>query len=103
MLTWADLHICGASKTELKEIRDFQRKVYDAVNQKISDLGIETNEKGDRAVSYLYCTEARCPECGQMIPLAPSWVIGKGTKTRGTLLAEQLQVGQIERMAWLCI
>ena len=81
LLTWADLHICGASKTELKEIRDFQRKVYDAVNQKISDLGIETNEKGDRAVSYLYCTEARCPECGQMIPLAPSWVIGKGTKT----------------------
>ena len=81
LLTWADLHICGASETELRQIRDFQRDVYNAVDRKISDLGIERNEKGDRAVSYLYCTEARCPECGQLVPLAPSWVIGKGTKT----------------------
>lgn len=81
LLTWAGLNICGASETELTEIKLFQQKVYDAVDQEITELGIEENEKGDRAVSYLYCVEARCPECGILVPMAPSWVIGKGTKT----------------------
>lgn len=81
LLTWAGLNICGASETELTEIKLFQQKVYDAVDQEITELGIEENEKGDRALSYLYCVEARCPECGMLVPMAPSWVIGKGTKT----------------------
>jgi putative DNA methylase len=85
LLTWADLHICGASEEELAEIRAFQQKVYDAVDREIRELGIEENEKGDRAVSYLYCVEARCPECGKRVPIAPSWVIGKGTKTVASL------------------
>lgn len=81
LLTWASLNICGASEKELAEIRGFQQQVYDAVNKEIIELGIEENEFGDRAVSYLYCVEVRCPECGMCVPLAPSWVIGKGTKT----------------------
>ena len=81
LLTWADIHICGASANELIGIKAFQRKVYNAVDREITELGIEHNEKGDRAVSYLYCMEARCPECGKLVPMAPSWVIGKGTKT----------------------
>lgn len=81
LLTWASLNICGASEKELAEIREFQQRVYDAVNEEIIELGIEENELGDRAVSYLYCVEVRCPECGMCVPLAPSWVIGKGTKT----------------------
>lgn len=86
LLTWADLNICGASKEELEEIKAFQQKIYDAVDKEIIGLGIETNELGDRAVSYLYCVEARCPECKQIVPLAPSWVIGKGTKTVAKLV-----------------
>ena len=99
LLTWADLHICGASETELQEIRGFQKAVYDAVDKEIRDLKIETNEKGDRAVSYLYCTEARCPECGQLVPLAPSWVIGKGTKTVAILKenGERYDIGRRAR------
>ncbi|MBQ7177917.1 MAG: DUF1156 domain-containing protein, partial [Victivallales bacterium] len=81
LLTWADIHLCGASERELRDIRKFQREVYEAVDREIEKLGIERNEKGDRAVSYLYCVETRCPECGIKVPLAPSWVIGKGTKT----------------------
>ncbi|MBQ6473950.1 MAG: DUF1156 domain-containing protein [Victivallales bacterium] len=81
LLTWADIHLCGASEEELKEIQKFQQDVYNAVDKEIEGLGIERNEKGDKAVSYLYCVEARCPECGMKVPLAPSWVIGKGTKT----------------------
>jgi putative DNA methylase len=88
LLTWADLHICGASEEELAEIRAFQQKVYDAVDREIRELGIEENEKGDRAVSYLYCVEARCPECGKRVPIAPSWVIGKGTKTVAKLIPD---------------
>lgn len=81
LLTWASIHICGASDEEFAEIKAFQQKVYDKVDEEITKLGIEHNELGDRAVSYLYCMEACCPECGVKVPMAPSWVIGKGTKT----------------------
>jgi len=81
LLTWAGINILGASEKELKEIEEFQRTVFEKVDKEITALGIEHNEHGDRAVSYLYCVEANCPECGKKIPLSPSWVIGKGTKT----------------------
>jgi len=81
LLTWANINILGASDKELNEVVEFQKNVFDAVDKEITELGIEHNEKGDRAVSYLYCIEAHCPECGVKVPLAPSWVIGKGTNT----------------------
>lgn len=81
LLTWASINILGASKAEIEKIKEFQKRVFDAVDKEITALGIEHNEKGDRAVSYIYCVEAYCPECGVKVPLAPSWVIGKGTKT----------------------
>ena len=81
LLTWASINICGAGEEELAEIKKFQQEVFEKVDQEITELGIEHNELGDRAVSYLYCVEAVCPECGVKVPLAPSWVIGKGTKT----------------------
>lgn len=81
LLTWANINILGASEDEIREIKDFQKKVFDSVDREITELGIEHNEKGDRAISYLYCVEANCPECGVKVPLAPFWVIGKGTKT----------------------
>lgn len=81
LLTWASLNILGASNEEIKKLEDFRQKVYDEADRQIIEWGIETNEKGDRADSYIYCTETDCPECGFIIPLAPSWIIGKGTKT----------------------
>lgn len=81
LLTWSNINILGANKKDLSAIKAFQRNVFDAVDKEITELGIEQNEKGDRAVSYIYCVEANCPECGIKVPLAPSWVIGKGTKT----------------------
>lgn len=81
MLTWADINLCGASKAEITRINTFRQKVFDEVQEEIDKLGVETNEHGDRAVAYLYCEEAVCPDCGQRVPLAPSWVIGKRTKT----------------------
>lgn len=81
LLTWASINILSVSDEEVAKIRNFQQEVFNKVDKEISKLGIEHNELGDRAVSYLYCVESKCPECGVRVPLAPSWVIGKGTKT----------------------
>lgn len=85
LLTWASLKIAGASDEKIAELREFQQKVFDAVDKQIVEWGIEVNENGDRANSYLYCTETNCPECGYTVPLSPSWVIGKGTMTAAIL------------------
>ena len=76
LLTWADVHVCGASKEERNIIEKFQKEVYNKVNKEIIDLGVEMNERGDRALSYLYCVESVCPECGWKVPLLPSLVVG---------------------------
>ncbi len=81
LLTWASLNIAGADDEEIEKLREFQKDVYDEVDKQIIEWGIEHNEEGHRADSYLYCMETTCPECGYKVPLAPSWVIGKGTKT----------------------
>ena len=88
LLTWADLSICGASQSDVTKIREFQKSVYDKIDREIQNLGIEQNNAGDRAISYLYCVEAKCPECGMRVPLAPSWVVGKGTKSIINLVEE---------------
>lgn len=81
LLTWASLNIAGASDEEIEQLREFQEKVYKQVDKQITNWGIEHNEEGDRANAYLYCVESTCPECDWKVPLAPSWIIGKGTKT----------------------
>lgn len=53
-------------------------------------MGVEANEQGDKAASYLYCVESICPECGMHVPMAPSWVIGKGTRTVALLQEDGL-------------
>ena len=85
LLTWGALNINGASDEEIEKLREFQKRVYKLADEQISEWGIEHNEKGHRALYYLYCVESRCPECGWKVPLAPSWVIGKGTKTIAVL------------------
>lgn len=81
LLTWAALNINGASDEEIEKLREFQEKIFNLADKQITEWGIEHNEQGHRANSYLYCNETICPECGYKVPLAPSWIIGKGTKT----------------------
>lgn len=81
LLTWAALNINGSTDEEIAALREFQEKIYRLADKQITEWGIEHNEEGHRANSYLYCNETVCPECGWRVPLAPSWVIGKGTKT----------------------
>ena len=86
LLTWADLNIATESDEEINKLREFQQEVYEKVKEQVSRWGIEENENGDKADSYLYCNEIVCPECGYKVPLAPSWIIGKGSKTVALLL-----------------
>ncbi|MDT8896654.1 DUF1156 domain-containing protein [Thermanaerothrix sp. 4228-RoL] len=77
LLTWAALNILGSGEEVIEDIRRTQEQVFQAVDEQITEWGIEHNDLGWRADVYLYCTEARCPECGWMVPLAPSWVISE--------------------------
>ncbi|MBN1617980.1 DUF1156 domain-containing protein, partial [Candidatus Dojkabacteria bacterium] len=81
LLNWASLNIAGASDEEVEKLKAFQERVYNLVDKQITEWGIEHNESGHRADSYLYCNETICPECGYRVPLAQSWVIGKKSKT----------------------
>ena len=81
LLTWSALNIAGASDEEVKELRGFQEKVFAEVDKQIIEWGIEHNDKGHRADSYLYCVETECPECGYQVPLAPSWIVSNKEKT----------------------
>lgn len=86
MLTWGALNIIGASPEKRKEIEKTQREVAEAVDREITELGIEHNDRGDRAKAFLYCLETRCPETGWLVPIAPTWVISKNKKTYAKLI-----------------
>ena len=77
MLTWGAMNVIGASPERRLEIETAQKQVADVVDQEITALGIEHDEHGNRAKSYLYCLETKCPETGWMVPMSPSWVISK--------------------------
>ena len=76
LLSWASINILGANDHDRKEISAFQKNVYDSVDKEVCELGIEHNEKGERATSYLYCVEAHCPECSYIVPLLPTLIVG---------------------------
>lgn len=88
LLTWADINFSAMSKEELADLAVFQKQVYAKVNKSILDIGIETAANGDRGDAYLYCIETVCPECGARVPVAPSWLIGVGSKTVAQIVPE---------------
>jgi adenine-specific DNA methylase len=92
LLTWAALNIVGGGEKVAEQVQQAQREVFDAVDNQITEWGIEHGEpdpktkRCPRADAYLYCVEVTCPECGWRVPLAPSWVIGKGSMTIARLI-----------------
>lgn len=77
MLTWGSAEIIGAPSKRREEISQAQSALAKAVNQRITELGIEHDANGNRAKAYLWCLEARCPETGWMVPLSPTWTVSK--------------------------
>jgi putative DNA methylase len=88
MLTWGALNIIGADERTRTEIEEAQRKVIDAVDAKLTQLGVEHDEQGNRAKAYLYCVETRCTKTGWVVPVAPSWIISKMRKTVAKLVPD---------------
>ena len=88
MLTWGALNIIGASPERRDEIEQAQIDVANAVDEEITKLGVEHDEHGNRAKSYLYCLETRCPETGWLVPMSPSWVISKPRRVVAKLIPD---------------
>ena len=89
LLTWAALHITGGGEDTARQVQEAQRTIFTAVDQQVTEWGIEHNEQGWRADAYLYCVEVICPECGWQVPLAPSWVIGEKTRAVARLVPDR--------------
>jgi len=88
MLTWGAFHILGAGEEERAALRTDQVAVVAAVELELAKLGVERNERGDRAKTFLYCLEVRCPETGWWVPLAPSWIISNNHRTCARLVPD---------------
>jgi adenine-specific DNA methylase len=85
MLTWGAINIVGESTEKRKQIASEQRELLDKLDQNITELKIEHDEKGNRAKAYLYCLETKCPETGWLVPMASSWAISKMRNIIGKL------------------
>ncbi len=88
MLTWGAIHVVGADESMRSRIAQAERQVVESVDGKITRLGVEHDESGNRAKAYLYCLEARCPETGWMVPLSGSWVISRNRRTVARLVPD---------------
>ena len=75
MLTWASINIIGAESESQHNFEQLQQSVIDEIDLEITNLGIEHDRQGNRAKTYLYCLESRCPQTGWMVPLSTTWVI----------------------------
>ena len=89
LLSWADIHIVGASEEKSTEYRAFLERVFDKTCKEIDALKVESNKEGQIAKYYLYCNEVVCPECGQRVPLLPTRVISDKYKTIVNLIPDK--------------
>jgi len=75
LLTWSGINLIGGNKNTKTKVKELQNDAYNKADQQIIDWGIERNEDGWRAETYIYCHEIVSPSSGYRIPLAPNWVI----------------------------
>ena len=85
MLTWGALNIVGADLETRVRIENEQKEVAAAVDAEVVRLGIEHNERGDRAKAYLYCFETLCPTTGYLVPMLPNRIISRSRRTIAVL------------------
>jgi putative DNA methylase len=75
MLTWAAMNIVGGDAADQEEFKTLQAKVLESVDKKIVKLAIEHDADGNRAKTFLYCLETRCPQTKWMVPVSTTWVV----------------------------
>lgn len=86
MLTWGALHLIGGGDRLKSRLEAAQKCVADAVEKRLTALGVEHDSQGNRAKAYLYCVETRCPQTGWVVPLLPSLIVSKIKRTVARLV-----------------
>jgi putative DNA methylase len=98
MLTWGAFNIVGGSAESREQLAVRERQLVSEVQNELDTLGAEVDGKGWRAKVFLYCTEARCPQSGWMVPLLPSLVISRPRSgERTNVIAALLPDAQAKR------
>jgi putative DNA methylase len=80
MLTWGALNVIGGDAARRTIITQRQEEIAAAVDEELTQLGVEHDAAGNRGKAYLYCMEVTCPQTGWSVPLAPSWVVSRSQR-----------------------
>jgi putative DNA methylase len=89
LLTWASLNLVGGGEEVAQQVRRAQEEIYQAVDQQVSEWGIEHNSLGWRADAYLYCVEVTDPETGWKVPLLPTLAIAPKPRVIARLVPDE--------------
>ena len=89
MLTWGAFHLVGANPDARVQIANDQAELLAEIDGEMKYFGLEHDESGNRAKSYLYCLEVRCPESGWLVPLLPSLVVSWSRKCVAVLVPDR--------------
>ena len=89
MLTWGAFNVVGAEPKLRQKLDQDERDVFEAIDKTITSLGVEHDAQGNRAKSFLYCLETRCPETGWMIPLSSTWQISQSLGVIAQLIPDE--------------
>jgi adenine-specific DNA methylase len=77
LLTWSGINLLGSTPFEQEKLKKIQEQLFFDADKIITSWGIEHNNKGERAESYLYCVEVKPEGSEYYIPLAPSWMVSE--------------------------
>lgn len=77
MLTWGALNVIGATPEKRQVVDDQEAQRARAVIEEVRRTCLEEDAQGNRAKSYLYCLETRCPSSGWLVPLLSTRLISK--------------------------
>ena len=80
LLTWASLNIAGADDEEIEKLREFQKMFMMKLTNRLSN-GVSSIMRRASGQIHIYIVWKQYVRNAYKVPLAPSWVIGKGTKT----------------------
>lgn len=88
LLTWGALHVIGATAERRNAVACAEEGLIKLINRDLDDLGFEYDSEGNKAKAYLYCSQARCPQSGWVVPMSPSWIISKSKRVIAALVPD---------------
>lgn len=88
MLSWGAFNIIGAEEQLRQRMEAEHDRITAEVEKRVVEMGIEVDASGNRAKSYLYCLETRCPATGWLVPLLPTRVISRSKRVIAVLVPD---------------